>query len=280
MYVLFAILFAFGLLGFRVALWKRLGFLIGLAGSVVTLMINTQRATMGLLAVTLPAMVALARGRRAAITAVTALAVVAVGGFVGAQVAGEAFVSRVASITNDAGNTLNVIPMEKFGDAMRTPFTGRGIGIAVPGAGRFLAPNFSRVVNANLSTIFGEQFMAGLVYQTGLPGLLMFYLFIGAILHRSLQAVLACRGTGTALFAAAIFSFQVAICLQSWSYNPLDTIPTRVLFWFWSGVLLSLPRLAATAAVQERAAMPRMAPVQTRRLVRSPRPAARRPSVA
>jgi hypothetical protein len=277
MYILLSIPLAFGLLALRVPAWKRLCFGIGLAGATIGLMVNTQRATIVLLAVILPFILMLARRRRAVAHAVIAFTVVAAGSVIGAQVAGQAFIYRVGSIAGDARNTLIDIPSERFSDALRTPLLGGGLGIASPGIGRLIAPAFTRRTLDVISIKPAEAFMAALVYQTGVPGLVLFYLFIAALLHLGLQAARACRRTDMGLLAAAIFGFEVAICLQSWSYDPLHYPPSRVMFWVWAGVLLSLPRLAGTAAMPEPAAMPRRAPVPMRRLVRPQPPSTERP---
>jgi len=276
MYLLLSIPLAFGLLGLGVPVWKRLGFGIGLAGATIGLMVNTQRATIVLLAVILPLILILARRRRAVAHAVIALAVVAAGSVIGAQVAGQAFLFRVNSIAGDARNTLS-ISSERYRDALRTPLLGGGLGIASPGVARLFAPAFAQRTLEGMSIKPAEAFMAALIYQTGVPGLLLFYLFIAAIMYRGLEALRACRRTDLGLLAAAIVGFEAAICLQSWAYDPLHYPPSRVLFWLWAGVLLGLPRLAATAAVQESAAIPRRAPVPMRRLVRPPRPSTERP---
>ena len=96
-----------------------------------------------------------------------------------------------------------------------------------------------------------ESFMASLVYETGIPGLFLFFLFMAALMVAGVRSVRACRHTDMGLLAAAFVGFQVTIWLQSWSYDPLHFPPSRVMFWFLAGVLLSLPRLAATAACSE-----------------------------
>jgi len=280
MYILLSIPLAFGLLGLRVPAWKRLCFGIGLAGATIGLMVNTQRATIVLLVVILPLILMLARRRHAVAHAVIALVVVAAGSAIGARVAGQAFVDRVSTIAMDVRNALIAIPSERFEDALRTPLVGGGLGVASPGVGRIEAPSFAARSLEGQSIKPSEAFMAALVYQTGVPGLLLFYLFIAALMYRGLQALRACRRTDLGLLAAAILGFEVAICLQSWAYDPLHFPPSRVLFWVWAGVLLSLPRLAATAVVQEPAAVPRRAPVPMRRLARPRRPSTERPSVA
>jgi len=278
MYILFSVPFAVGLLGLSTPLWRRLGIVSGLVGATVGLVVNTQRATIVLIPVVLFVALFLARQRRAVATTVIALAVVAAGGLIGNRVAGEAFASRVSSIARDVDNTL-ATTNARFIDAMRTPVLGGGLGIAAPGIGRLIGPRFTSTSDT-LSDKPSEAFMAALVYQMGVPGLLLFYLFIAAIMYWGLQALCVCRGTDMGLFAATIFSFEVAICLQSWAYDPLHFPPSRVLFWVWAGVLLSLPRLAARAAIPQPGVMPRRALVPTRRLVSPPRPSTRRPSVA
>ena len=280
MYILLSVPLAIGLLGLQVQIWKRLCFGIGLASATVGLMVNTQRAVMVLLPVILPFILILARRRRAVVHTLIALVVIASGGMIGGLLAGQAFAFRVNTIAADARNTLIETPRERLSDALRTPLLGIGLGVASPGVGRLAVSSFTRTTVFAPSAKPSEAFFAALVYQFGVPGLFLFYVFVAALMYRGLQALRACRRTDMGLLAAAILGFEVAICLQSWSYDPLHYPPSRVLFWVWAGALLSLPRLAATGAVQEPAAMPRRAPVPTRRLVRPPSPSIRRPSVA
>jgi hypothetical protein len=275
MYILFTILFGFGLLGLRTPNWKRMGFVVGLAASVAALIVNSQRATVVLLAIAIPLTLMQGRNRKVVVTSVVALAVVVAGSVVGSQFAGGAFLGRLASIREDASSTLIEAPRERMADALQNPVIGGGLGIATPGVGRFLLPNFATSLTENLSVKPAEAFMAALVYQTGVPGLILFYVFIAAILVQGMRAVRACRNSDMALLAAAIFSYEIAICIQSWSYDPLHFPPSRVLFWFWAGALMSLPRLARVGfQIPGAAEIPRV----LQRRLRSPRPA--RSSVA
>jgi hypothetical protein len=254
-----------------------MGFIVGLAASVAALIVNSQRATVVLLAVAIPLTLMQGRSRKVVMTNLAALAVVVAGIVIGSQFAGDAFLERLVSIREDVSSTLIEAPTDRMADALEHPFIGEGLGIATPGVGRFLLPNFATNLTENLSVKPAEAFMAALVYQTGVPGLILFYLFIAGILVQSMRAVRSCRNTEMALLAAAIFSYEIAICIQSWSYDPLHFPPSRVLFWFWAGVLISLPRLAGAAARPASALQYSRTP--GRRMVR-PGPPTRRPSVA
>ena len=267
MYILFAVPFAMGLLSLDVAFWKRIAFAAGLGGGVVGLMANTQRATMLLLVITLPLMAVFAR-RRQAMTRIAAAAVL-IGSalFFGSQFTGTVFQERIDSIGNDLSTNMVVNPMIRLRDALKTPIWGSGLGVASPGSGRLLPEtSFALPIRATESIKPAESFMAALIYDTGVPGLVLFYLLIGALMHRGVLAVRACRGTDMGTLAAAILVFQIAILLQSWAYDPLHYPPSRVLFWLWGGVLLSLPALATrTAARPAGSSRPQ---IPTRRLTR------------
>ena len=276
MYILFSIPFAIGLLGLNVPFWKRMCFVIGLGGATVGLMANTQRATVVLLSLAIPMIVLLARRRRAVLHVTIALCAILGGAVIGNQLSGEAFQQRVASITDDLNNTLVLNPIERWNDAMRDPLWGGGLGIASPGGNRLepeTAMRIERTVNVIIKT--PESFMPALVYETGLPGLIFFYLFIAAILYYELQVLRVLRPTDMGLFAAAIIGFQIAILIQSWAYDPLHYPPSRVLFWFWAGALMSLPKLLAQNTGRQVTTVRRMPMVPQRRLVR-PLPAGRR----
>ena len=265
MYILFSVCFAFGLLGLSVPLWKRAGFVAGLGGATVALFANTQRATIVLLAVTLPLIALLARRRKAMSGIVIAVLIMAAAGLVGNRVGGGAIQERIDSIAFDLNNTLVLNPSERMRDALETALFGTGIGTAAPGASRLQPQTAMGVEQALKTLITGESFMAALVYHGGVPALMLFYLFVGALIREGLRSVRACRKTDMGVLAAGLVCFQVAIVIQSWAYDPLHYPPSRVVFWFWSGVLISLPRLATMrvpVAVSHRPTVP------VRRLVR------------
>ena len=276
MYILFTVPFAIGLLGLNVPFWKRVCFVIGLGGATVGLMANTQRATVVLLSLTIPMIVLLARRRRAVLHVTIALGAILGGAIIGNQLSGEAFQRRVASITDDLDNTIVRNPIERWHDALRDPVWGGGLGIASPGGNRLepeTAMKIARTANVIIKT--PESFMAALIYETGVPGLVFYYLFIGAILYYELQVLRILRPTDMGLFAAAIIGWQIAILIQSWPYDPLHYPPSRVLFWFWAGALISLPKLSARNAARQATTVHRMPAVPQRRLVR-PVPSGRR----
>jgi hypothetical protein len=264
MYLLTMIPLSIGLLGLRSIYWKRAMFAAGLAAGTIALVVNTQRATIVLLAITVPLILLLARQFRAARIIGGAVGIAAVAGLIGTLVSGDALQVRVASVADDLRSSILIIPTERLVDAMNTPIFGDGLGIASPGSERLDAPLGTRMpINARVGIKSSESFLATLVYETGVPGLVMFVLYMGMVMGAGLAALRRCRGTDLGLFAAAIVAYEVAICLQSWTYAPLLYPPSRVLFWFWGGVLMSLPRLAGrrvpvpTGAVTRVATAPR-----------------------
>ena len=152
----------------------------------------------------------------------------------------------------DLNNTLVVIPLDRMNGALQTPVVGGGLGIASPGSGRLAPTSGMGTAPRPLDSIKpSESFTAALVYQAGIPGLLLFYGFMVALLVHSVRAMRRCKNTDLHLFAACIVGFEAAIFLQSWAYDPLHFPPSRVFFWFWAGVLLSLPDLIARSAATE-----------------------------
>ena len=190
MFLLFAIPFAIGLLGMGVTIWKRACFLLGLIGAVVGLMVNTQRAAIVILAVILPLIVIMARRRQALFKMTVAVGIIIAGSMIGMRVAGTVFQERIDSITLDLNNTLVIISIERLTAAMETPVFGGGLGIASPGSGR-LAPTSGMGTAARpLDSIKpSESFTAALIFQTGVPGLVLFYGFMAAILVHGLRAM-------------------------------------------------------------------------------------------
>jgi hypothetical protein len=265
MYILFSVPFAFGLLALSAPLWMRAGFVAGLVGATIALFANTQRATIVLLAVTLPLIAVLARRRKAMSGMAIAIVIMAAASVIGNRIVGEAIQQRIDTIAFDFNNTLVLNPTERLVDALRTPVFGTGIGTAAPGASRLQPRNAMGSQQTLRTLITGESFMAALIYHGGVPALIFFYLFLGALMLEGLQSVRACRKTDMAVLTAGLLCFQVAIVIQSWAYDPLHYPPSRVLFWFWSGVLISLPRIAT---VRTAAAVPQRPAVPVRRLVR------------
>ena len=253
MFLLFAVPFAIGLLGMNVTVWKRLSFFLGLIGAIVGLMVNTQRAAIVILAVILPFIVVLAGRRQALLRMAIAAGIIFVGGMIGMRVAGGVFQERMDSIGYDLNNTLVVIPLDRISDALETPMFGGGLGIASPGSGRLVPASGMGTALRPLDSIKpSESFVAALIYQTGLPGLLFFFGFMGAILVHTMRAMRRCKNTDLHLLAACIVGFEIAMFLQSWAYDPLHFPPSRIFYWFWAGVLLSLPELARRATVAGR----------------------------
>lgn len=257
-YVLFNVPFAIGLLGLSTTFWKRICYAAGLAGITLALITNTQRAAIVLLAVALPLMVMLTRRGRTFFMAAVAACVMLGTGLLVSDLAGDALNRRITSISDDVNRVLTS-PAENLQNALRTPLLGGGLGIASPGVGRLQGTSNRSVLLRSDSIKFGESFVAALVYETGVPGLVLFYLFLAATLYYSLRAFRDCRGTDMELLAAAIVSVQVAFLLYSWTYSPLKTPPGRVLYWFWIGVLLRLPQFASARGAVHAS----LAPVRT-----------------
>jgi hypothetical protein len=253
MYLLFTIPFAMGLLSLTARFWQRAVFGIGLAGGIIGLMANTQRATMILLVLTIPLMAVLARRRQAMTRMAIGLALAVMALAVGNQFAGQVFQERLSSIGGDVHATMIANPVARLEDALQTPIWGAGLGVASPGSGRLVPETSMAAPRRTRESIKpAESFMAALIYDTGLPGLSFFYLLVLILLKRGVEAVRACRGTDLGTLAAGILVFQLAIVLQSWAYDPLHYPPSRVLFWLWGGVLCALPRLARAPAFRSR----------------------------
>lgn len=243
MYALAMVPLALGFLGLRASWQRRWIYRLGLAGAILALVVNSQRAAVMLLAGCIPIAFCLARKGRTIKVLATFAAVVAVGGAGGVWVVGDAFTNRVRSITDDTNYTLVVAPTARLEEALQQPLLGSGVGTAAPGTQRL---DIDLLHEA-------ESYGAALVFESGLPGLMLFAVLIGALLYGGLRAAFACAGRDTALLASSIFAYEIAICLHSWSYDPLHYPPTRILFWFWAGALLALPRVAFRAESDLRA---------------------------
>lgn len=267
MYILFAIPLAVGLLNISSPVRKRVAFAAGLVGGIIGLMANTQRATMILLVMILPLMVILAGRRQAMIRMAVAFALIGSAVLIGSQFTRTVVQERISSIGGDIRLTMVLNPMLRLRDSLLTPVWGAGLGVASPGSGRLIPETSMAAPQRTRESIKpAESFMAALIYDTGVPGLVMFYLLLATIIRLGFRSVAACRASDLGTLAAAILAFQLAIIIHSWAYNPLHYPPSRVLFWLWTGVLLALPRLARTPAFQPEARP--ASPVPVRRLTR------------
>jgi hypothetical protein len=233
MYILAMIPLGVGFLGLKTNRWRNICYKLGLGGAALSLVVNSQRATVVLLSVCLPLLAFFARSARAVKAVLVATGMAAIGVVIGLSVVGDAFSRRIRAIMDDASYTLRIAPIERMTAAFGNPWAGGGLGIASPGT-----------IRLDLDALkSAESFYAALVYQMGLPGLLFFALLLAALLTAGYRALSGCREQDIGVLAAAILVYELAICLDSWSYDPLHYPPSRVLFWFWAGVLLSLPHL-------------------------------------
>lgn len=234
MYVLAMIPLGIGFLGFKANRWKNSCYMLGLWGAALSLIVNSQRSAVVLLLVCLPLLALLTRSARAFKGVLVAIGMASIGVVVGLSVVGDAFSERIRSITDDAAYTLRIAPIERMAEALENPLAGGGLGTASPGTSRLELESINSA----------ESYGAALVYELGLPGLMLFALFLASLLKAGYHALSRCRGQDMELLAAAILVYELAICLESWSYDPLHYPPSRVLFWVWAGVLLSLPCLS------------------------------------
>lgn len=239
MYILAMVPLGIGFLGLKTTWPRRISYGIGLTGAVLALVVNSQRAAVVLLCVCLPLIVVVSRRVSALRVFVLSLGMVAAGVLVGVSVVQDAFAERVRSISDDAHYALLVAPVERMTDALQKPLTGGGLGSASPGITRLDLP----IINS------AESFMAALVYEFGVPGLVLFYVYLAALTIGGFRILQKCRRQDIGLLAAAILVYQIMVYLQSWTYDPLHYPPGRVIFWFWAGVLLSLPRIGTHPSV-------------------------------
>jgi hypothetical protein len=222
-----------GFLGLSADRRQRSWMMLGLAGSVVALAVNSQRSAILQLAVALPLMLLFARRItwRNVLSGVLLVAAVFAGG---RAVMGDAFERRIGSISDNFRFALIEAPRDRLALALENPILGQGLGTASPGTARLEIEALSSA----------ESFMAALVSQVGVPGLLFYYLFLSGLLWQGIRVVARCKRSEIKLLAAAIVSYEVAVWLQSWTYDPLHYPPSRYIFWFWAGALLYFPTLA------------------------------------
>src|SRR5581483_2039757 len=232
MYLMAMIPLGVGLIGLAGRRRRRAVIVIGMAAALVTLAVNSQRSALMQLCVALPLLFIWGRRLTLRTTAYGVLLVTAVlvGG---SSIMGSAFTNRVISVRDNIKFALVTAPIERMTQALTQPVLGQGLGIASPGSSRLKVT----------SDASAESFMAALVYQGGVPLLILFYLILANLFLAGYRSLRRLRVPAYRLFGAAILAYQVEILLQSWTYDPLHYPPNRYIFWFWTGLLLALPRL-------------------------------------
>jgi hypothetical protein len=265
-YLLFAIPFAVGLIGMRTRMSRRALFIAGLVGALAALVANTQRTTMTFLILMIPLMILMVRRAHQASGALLGIGVLVVGLAVGNEIVRMMFFDRFATIQDDFVPTVIENPMRAMDQALRSAVFGSGLGVASPGAARLITPQGIQQTDAadliDPTAPAAEQFVAAVVQQTGVLGMILFAYFVWRLMREGWQAFRAAQKSDLAMLAAAILVYEIATCLQSWPYSPLHYPPARVVFWFWGGALLALPRLAQQGARQPTMALPHVLPAR------------------
>jgi hypothetical protein len=163
MYILAMVPLGIGFSGLIHRRWQRLSVSAGLIGAAVALAVNSQRSAVVQLTVAVPLLFVLAK-RVTIRNLMYASILVPVAVVAGAVITGGAFAQRVISIQDNAQFALIEAPFQRLFDALQSPLVGQGWGSAVPGMHRLQLEAMNPA----------ESFMAAIVFQAGVPGLVFF----------------------------------------------------------------------------------------------------------
>ena len=129
--------------------------------------------------------------------------------------------------------------------ARRTPL-GRGAGVSTGPARHALPDSVPRWSAEDVSTgIFysSENFYAKVIYELGLPGLLVVTAIFFSILKTSYARHRLIRHTSLGAFSTAFLLFFIMIIVDSLKAKPLDIDPVNVYFWMFAGLSAKLSSL-------------------------------------
>ena len=107
------------------------------------------------------------------------------------------------------------------------------------GRGLGKATNSTRVFG---DTALVETYHPKLLYETGYPGLIAFMIFTTNIVIVTFKSYRSVKTPSIRSFGAGFWVFILIISFFPYWY-PLDTDPVAVYYWFFTGVLLKLPKI-------------------------------------
>ncbi len=130
------------------------------------------------------------------------------------------------------------------GEGQALPLTtfGSGTGSATGAAGRYA---FSDQLDVQTGPI-AESWWVKVVFEEGLPGLLIILSLFGWILARTCLANWRFKDPGLRACSAALLSFLIWNLLYLVKGFYIDLDPINVYFWLFAGILLRLPSLEPT----------------------------------
>ena len=88
-----------------------------------------------------------------------------------------------------------------------------------------------------------ENYYAKVVYELGIPGLLLIWLLFAALIWPGLSMRRRLCDPGLRACAAALVAFLIALTLYSFKGWFIDLDPVNVYFWVFAGLLVRLPHL-------------------------------------
>ena len=123
-----------------------------------------------------------------------------------------------------------IVKQMKFAVNNQKGILGRGLGKAT---------NSTRVFG---DTALVETYHPKLLYETGYPGLIAFMIFTTNIVIVTFKSYRSVKTPSIRSFGSGFWVFILIISFFPYWY-PLDTDPVAVYYWFFTGVLLKLPKI-------------------------------------
>ena len=180
------------------------------------------------------------QGRMAKLLPVLALTAVI---FVGAVIVlGPVVAERFATLLDLEGVQARNLPLV-YGwlyEAMKSDPAGMGAGYAT------VASRHAGVTPLNYSTV--ENTFARIRFETGVPGLALYVIFILALVRECIRVPQRTADRELNWLASACAAFLLVNIFLSLPWGtPFDTSPTNVYLWFFLGFMARAPQLAAAA---------------------------------
>ena len=102
-----------------------------------------------------------------------------------------------------------------------------------------------------LNTVVVENGLARMRFEAGLPGAVLYVVFVLSLMLYCLRQAMAVRDIQTRWFSSACATFLIVNLAAVILGNPFDTSPTNVYIWFFAGFLARAPLLDEALTVEK-----------------------------
>lgn len=206
---------------------------------VMGLFVNSQRATLVIVLAAVPIMLAMQARHQGIGRMLVLVVLLATSVGVAAPIAGSTFSDRFLSFAVDPrGMVLDNHLLGPTGHrvslALSSTLIGKGTGTATIGS-RYLAPLWEEY----------ESYIAGIIYQLGLPGLLFFCSLMAVVLWTTFTTWRQVPSSEAKWIAVGILMYQIGTVIMLLTYAWLQYSVTLLYFWSLTGLAGRLTTLPA-----------------------------------